>query len=163
VSALGDSAMAKVLAPSHVPVVLMHSRGALSTMQRAIHFDDVVREVFDELGQAAADAESQGIARGRLILDPGLGFGKTVEQNLALVRELPALGALGLPLLVGASRKSFIGHVAGTAPTERLPGSLAAAAWAALGGAAILRVHDVAETVQFLRVFAALGSAGGQR
>jgi len=163
VSALGDPAMAEVLARSTVPVVLMHSRGALSTMQRAIHFDDVVREVFDELAHAATTAEAQGIARDRLILDPGLGFGKTVEQNLTLVRQLPALAALGLPLLVGASRKSFIGHVAGTAPTERLPGSLAAAAWAALGGAAILRVHDVAATVQFLRVFAALRQAGGGR
>jgi dihydropteroate synthase len=160
VSALGDPDMAGVLAAADVPVVLMHSRGSLATMQRDIRFTDVVTEVRQELAAAAAAAERGGIARQRLILDPGLGFGKTVEQNLRLVRELPALAALGRPLLVGASRKSFIGHVAGTAPTERLPGSLAAAAWSALGGAAVVRVHDVAATVQFLRVFAALGAAG---
>jgi dihydropteroate synthase len=161
VSALADPAMAPLLADRRdVPVVLMHSRGDIATMQRGIHFENVVREVRDELAAAAARAETAGIPRDRLVLDPGLGFGKTVEQNLRLVRELPALATLGYPLLVGASRKSFIGHVAGTTTDQRLPGSLAAAAWAALGGAAILRVHDVRETVQFLRVFAALRHAG---
>lgn len=160
VSALGDPAMTPLLANSGVPVILMHSRGTISSMQRDIHFADVVREVDSELAAAAARAEAGGIERRRLILDPGVGFGKTAEQNLRLVRELPALARQGRPLLLGASRKSFIGQVTGAPPQERLPGSLAAAAWAALAGISLLRVHDVAETVQFLRVFAAIAAAG---
>ena len=173
VSALGDPEMGAVVAAAGCPVVLMHSRGELATMQREIRFRDVVAEVRAELAEAVARAEAAGIARGQLLIDPGLGFGKTVEQNLALLAGLPeltgvaAIGpALGLPVLVGASRKSFLGAVAGppgepAPPERRLPGSLAAAARAAAGGAAVLRVHDVAETASFLRAWTAIGEARG--
>jgi len=160
VSALGDPQMPAVLAGAGCPVVLMHSRGEISSMQRGIRFTDVVGEVCQELEQAAARAEAAGIARRRLIVDPGIGFGKTAEQNLALLGALPTLGALGLPVLVGASRKSFLAATTGDPPSRRLPGSLAAAARAAEGGAAILRVHDVAETVSFLTTWQAIARAG---
>lgn len=159
VSALADPEMGAVVAGGGCPVVLMHSRGEIATMQRGIRFRDVVGEVREELAAAVARAEGAGIARGRIVVDPGLGFGKTAEQNLALLAGLPSLAALGLPVLVGASRKSFLGAVTGEPPDRRLPGSLAAAARAAAGGAALLRVHDVAETVGFLRVWTAIGEA----
>lgn len=157
VSALGDPAMAPLVAEAGCPVVLMHSRGDLSTMQRAIHFDDLLAEVRAELGTAVDRAQTAGIARERILVDPGLGFGKTAEQNLALLGGLPELGALGLPILVGASRKSFLGKVTDSPPERRLSGSLAAAARAAEGGAAVLRVHDVLETVELLAVWRAIG------
>ncbi len=157
VSALGDPVMASLVAEAGCPVVLMHSRGDLSTMQRAIHFDDLLGEIRAELGAAIDRAESSGIARERILVDPGIGFGKTAEQNLALLGALPDLGALGRPLLVGASRKSFLGKVTGSPPEHRLPGSLAAAARAAAGGAAVLRVHDVLETAELLAVWRAIG------
>jgi dihydropteroate synthase len=193
VSALGDPEMGAAVAAAGCPVVLMHSRGELATMQREIRFRDVVAEVRAELAEAVARAEAAGIARGQVLIDPGFGFGKTVEQNLALLAGLPELtgvamfgarpaepGAdsetagpdaaigpgLGLPVLVGVSRKSFLGALAGrpgepAPPDRRLPGSLAAAARAAAGGAAVLRVHDVAETASFLRAWTAIGEARG--
>ena len=191
VSALGDPEMGAVVAAAGCSVVLMHSRGELATMQREIRFRDVVAEVRSELAEAAARAEAAGIDHGQIVIDPGLGFGKTAEQNLALLAELPALtgfaapgvGAapgspaiepagsparpgLGLPVVVGASRKSFLAALSGrpgepAPPDRRLPGSLAAAARAAAGGAAVLRVHDVAETAAFLRAWTAIGEARG--
>jgi dihydropteroate synthase len=156
VSALGDPGMAEVVAEAGCPVVLMHSRGEISTMQREIRFGDLLAEVKGELAAAVARAEAAGIARDRIVIDPGIGFGKTAEQNLALVGSLPHLAELGLPILLGASRKSFLGAVDGAPPGERLPGSLAAAARGADGGAAIVRVHDVAETAAFLAVLGAI-------
>jgi dihydropteroate synthase len=160
VSALGDPEMGGVVAAAGLPLVLMHSRGALATMQRDIRFRDVVAEVAAELAQALARAAAAGVDPERVILDPGIGFGKTTEQNLLLLRHLDRLAALGRPVLVGASRKSFIGHVTGAAPGERLPGSLAAAAWAAAAGAAVVRAHDVAATIQLLRVWRAIAAGG---
>ncbi|MDX1645430.1 MAG: dihydropteroate synthase, partial [Thermoanaerobaculia bacterium] len=125
VSALGDPEMAEVVASADVPVVLMHSRGELAAMQRDIAFDDVVREVEQELGQRFEMAVSAGIDRHQVVLDPGIGFGKTVEQNLTLLKEIRALVALGPPVLVGASRKSFLGEVSGNPPEERVVESLA--------------------------------------
>jgi dihydropteroate synthase len=168
VSALADPEMGAVVAAAGCPVVLMHSRGELATMQRGIRFRDVVAEVRSELAEAVARAEAAGIARGQIVIDPGIGFGKTAEQNLALLAGLAELtgttgsaasAPLGLPVLVGASRKSFLGAVTGEPPAGRLAGSLAAAARSAAGGAAILRVHDVAETASFLRVWTAIGEA----
>jgi dihydropteroate synthase len=171
VSALGDPEMGRLLATrDDVPVVLMHSRGDLATMQRGIHFDDVVAEVAEELDGALEAAVAAGIAADRTIVDPGIGFGKTVAHNVALLARLDALARLGRPLLVGASRKSFIGQLSGEPrsgrpeaggqpPQERPAGSLAAAAWACRGGAQILRVHDVAQTVQFLQVWTAIEAA----
>jgi dihydropteroate synthase len=160
ISALTDPAMGAVLAEAACPVVLMHSRGQLATMQREIRYHDVVGEVRADLARVLAKAADAGIARQRTIIDPGLGFGKTYEQNLLLVRHLGALAELGRPILFGASRKSFLGHLTGSPPRERLAGSLAAAAWAAAHGAAIVRVHDVAATVQCLRVWCGIAAAG---
>jgi dihydropteroate synthase len=162
VSALADPGLGRAVAAAGCPLVLMHSRGDLGTMQRDIRFTDLLGEVRGELAEAMARAAAWGVDEQQLLLDPGIGFGKTAEQNLALLGRLHELAPLGRPLLVGASRKSFIGRVleaAGRqapAPQERLPGSLAAVAWAAARSCAIVRVHDVAETVQFLAVWRAI-------
>jgi dihydropteroate synthase len=160
VSALGDPAMAEVVATAGCPIVLMHSRGELGSMQRGIAFSDVVAEVRAELAAHCDRAVARGIPREQLLVDPGLGFGKTGEHNLRLLRATAELTALGLPVVVGASRKSFLGEIAAAAIDARLPGSLAAAGWAAQGGAALLRVHDVAATRQFLAVWRAVAASG---
>ena len=162
VGGLGDRELLAAVARAGCPVVIMHSRGEIGSMQREIRFDDVVREVRAELAERGAAALAAGIAEEQLIYDPGLGFGKTTAQNLRLLAELDVLAELGRPLLVGASRKSFIAATASSLtapgkptkkppppPDRRLGGSLAAVD-AARHGAAIVRVHDVAETVQFL-------------
>lgn len=156
ISALADQEMVQVVANADCPIVLMHSRGRLSSMQTNIAFEHVVDEVAAELAALTDRAEALGIDRRRILIDPGIGFGKTADQNLQLLRHLDRFRNVGRPLLVGASRKSFIGDVVGAAPEQRLPGSLAAAAWAARHGVAIIRVHDVAETVQFLEVWRAI-------
>jgi dihydropteroate synthase len=160
VSALGDPELAAAVAAAGCPVVLMHSRGETADMHRHARYADVVAEVRDELAAALARAEAAGIDRRQTVLDPGIGFAKTGAHNLALLRRLDDLRVLGRPLLVGASRKSFIGELTGAPPGDRLAGSLAAVAWAARGGAALLRVHDVAATVQFLAVHAAIEASG---
>jgi dihydropteroate synthase len=170
VSALADPDLARAVAGAGCPVVLMHSRGELATMQRDVRFDDLLGEVRAELGRAVERAVAAGIAADQIVLDPGIGFGKTWRQNLALLRHLPELATLGRPLLVGASRKSFLARAVEEArpetpappPAGRLPGSLAAVAWAAALGAALVRVHDVAETVQFLAVWRAIAGEADQ-
>jgi len=152
VSGLADPGMAEVAAAADAPVILMHSRGELATMQRGIAFRDVVSEVRNELAALRDRAVAGGIARERILLDPGIGFGKTAEQNLELIAATSELTDLDAPIVVGASRKSFIAALSAAAPSDRLAGSLAAAAAAAAGGAAMLRVHDVAATRQFLTV-----------
>ena len=159
ISALADPELAAAVAAAGCPVVLMHSRGELASMQRGIRFDDVVDEVRAELGAALGRAAAAGIDRAQVLLDPGIGFGKTYRQNLLLLRRLDALGALGRPLVVGASRKAFIGDLTGEPPAGRLAGSLAAAAWAAAGGAAVVRVHDAGESARFLEVWTAVRDA----
>jgi dihydropteroate synthase len=158
VSALGDPALGDAVAAAGCPLVLMHSRGELGTMQRGISFHDLLGEVRAELELALRRAVAAGIDQEQLILDPGLGFGKTAEQNLALLRHLPRLAAIGRPLLVGASRKSFLAAFADR-EGGRLAASLAALAWAAAGGAAIVRVHDVPESVRFLSAWRAMAEA----
>ena len=158
VSALADPRLARAVAEAGCPVVLMHSRGELSSMQRGIHFEDLLGEVRSELAEALGRARSAGIDESQAVLDPGIGFGKTWEQNVALIARLDELAVLGQPLLLGASRKSFIARVHKGDPSERLGGSLAAVAWTARS-AAIVRVHDVAETVQLLRMWDALEEA----
>ena len=152
VSALSaDPTMADVVARTGVGLVLMHMRGKPRTMQAAGGpvYEDVVGEVVDYLRRRIDFAVSRGIPRQRIIVDPGIGFGKTVEHNLQLLRRLAEFSALGAPVLVGASRKSFIGQVTGVpTPADRLAGSLACAAAAVLAGAAIIRVHDVRESRQ---------------
>ncbi|HZZ90128.1 MAG TPA: dihydropteroate synthase [Caulobacteraceae bacterium] len=139
-------------------VVLMHMQGEPRTMQAAPRYDDVVAEVAAFLLERAEAAMAAGVARDRIWLDPGIGFGKRAEHSLALIRGLPAIVALGFPVLFGASRKSSIARIAGdqSTETERLGGSIAAALAAARAGAAMIRVHDVAETRQALAVEAAI-------
>ncbi len=163
VGGLSDPELVAAVAEAGCPVVAMHSRGELANMQQSIHFDDVTAEVRTELREALATAVAGGIREDQIILDPGIGFGKSACHNLQLLGEIDRLQTLRRPLLVGASRKSFIARVRQAPPAERLGGSLAAAAWAMSHGAAILRVHDVAETIQFLAVWNAIDSAVTRR
>jgi len=163
VSALGyDPAMADTLAALGVPVCLMHAQGTPQTMQADPRYDDVLAEVFDHLAQKMESAERAGIARSRLIVDPGIGFGKTAAHNLTLLQGLARFHALGAPVLLGASRKRFIGTLSGVeVADQRLAGSLAVALHAAAQGAQVIRVHDVAETVQALALWRALTTETG--
>ena len=148
-----DPAMAGLVAREDVPVVLMHMQGRPRTMQLAPRYDDVVREVTAFLRERVAHAVSSGIALDRIVVDPGVGFGKDLDHNLALLRHLRELAALGRPVLVGLSRKSFLGRLEEPpGPAGRLEGSLAAATAAVLAGAHMVRVHDVPETCRAVRV-----------
>ena len=140
-------------------VCLMHMKGEPATMQREPHYDDVVREVKAFLQERVAAAAAAGIARERLVIDPGFGFGKTAAHNLTLLKRLAEFGDLGVPLLVGLSRKSTIGKLTGRPAGERLAGSLAMALVALQGGATILRVHDVKETRDLIAVWEAVRAA----
>jgi dihydropteroate synthase len=157
VSALrDDSEMVGLISETGCPVVLMHKLGEPRTMQVAPRYDDVVREVREFLAERAAFAQSHGIRRENIILDPGIGFGKTLEHNLVLLHHLSILVAAGYPILVGASRKSFIGQLTGLPVEDRLEGSLAAAVLAVQAGVHIVRVHDVAPTKRALAVASAI-------
>jgi dihydropteroate synthase len=157
VSALrADPAMASVVARNGAAVILMHMRGTPRTMQQRPRYRDVVGEVADFLAGRAAQAQAAGIERARILIDPGIGFGKTPQHNLQLMAGLRRFVALGLPVVVGASRKSFIGRTLDAEVGERLAGSLACAAWAQWAGAQVVRVHDVRETVQLVRMLEAI-------
>ncbi|RMG16785.1 MAG: dihydropteroate synthase [Deltaproteobacteria bacterium] len=151
-----DPEMAQTVADAGVPVVLMHMRGTPATMQAKASYRDLLEEVMDGLLRAMARARDAGIDEAQIVVDPGIGFAKRAPHTLALLRDLESLATLGRPILVGASRKSFIGAVCGAEVGERLPGSLAAAVLAAEHGAHFLRVHDVKETRQALAVFDAV-------
>lgn len=148
-----DEAMADVVARCDIPYVAMHMRGDCSTMQSLTDYKGgVVADVKEYLLRRCEELQQRGIKRQNLIIDPGFGFAKSVEQNFELFRGMDSLRELGYPILVGVSRKSMIYKSLGITPEESLPGSLALA-WEALrGGNAILRVHDVAQTVQVLRL-----------
>jgi dihydropteroate synthase len=154
----GDPALASVCAEHNAYVCLMHMQGEPRTMQRDPHYDDVVSEVAGFLEERLTFAVSQGIAEERICVDPGIGFGKTVAHNVELLRGLDAIVALGRPVLVGISRKSTLGRIAGdpNATTGPLAASLAAAVAAYERGASIVRVHDVKEHVDALAVAAVL-------
>jgi dihydropteroate synthase len=156
VNALRAEGAVAVAAEAGVPVCLMHMQGEPRTMQRSPHYDDVVTEVRDFLLERARVCEVAGIPREAILFDPGFGFGKTLEHNLELLRRLPVLCATGYPVLAGISRKSMIGALTGREVDDRLAGSLAMALLALEGGARILRVHDVAETRDVLRVWTAV-------
>ena len=161
VRALGREGALEAAAATGLPVCLMHMRGEPDTMQRAPHYADVVAEV--EQLPAGPDRGLRGgryIARQRLVVDPGFGFGKTLEHNLQLLDGLPRLAGLGLPLLVGLSRKSMIQQLVGRPVAERLPASLALAVLAAERGAAIIRTHDVAATADAVAMWTALKTVG---
>ena len=146
-------------ADSGLPVCLMHMRGEPTSMQQNLRYADVLVEVRDFLVERMAACATAGIAAERLLLDPGFGFAKTLEHNLRLFKHLDSLHELGRPLLVGVSRKSMIGQVLGHEVGERLYGSLALAALAITKGAHILRVHDVPETVDLVRMITAVEAA----
>jgi len=135
------------------PVILMHMQGSPETMQNNPHYDDATADVKDWLAKRIDAAEFAGVERSNITLDPGIGFGKRHEDNLALLNKLDSFHALGCPLLMGASRKSFIGKIDGSSIDDRLGGSIAAGLWAAALGASILRVHDVSEMAQALKVW----------
>lgn len=143
----------RVAADYYAPIVLMHLRGTPQTMQSLTDYDDVVMEVKTQLAQRVQAAITAGVKDDRIILDPGIGFAKTVEQNLALLRRLPELKTLGYPILLGPSRKSFIGHILQQPdPQKRVWGTAAACAYGLMQGADILRVHDGLEMVDVCRV-----------
>jgi dihydropteroate synthase len=159
VSAGADPAMLRLVAARSLAVVLMHRRGDPQTMQRDTAYLDVVAEVTAYLAERAAVARAAGVPRALVFLDPGIGFGKGVDGNLRLLASLEDLASLGYPVVIGASRKSFIGALTGAPVGDRLAGSLAAAVAAAGLRRAVVRVHDVAATVQFLTVRTAVAGA----
>lgn len=158
VSALGfDAGMAAEVALSGAAVILMHAQGDPATMQADPQYDDVLLDVFDFLAARVALAESSGIPRDRIAVDPGIGFGKTLQHNLTLLNRLSLFHDLGLPVLLGASRKRFIGTIGAEAEAaRRMPGSLAVALAGVAQGMQMIRVHDVAETRQALSLWQAV-------
>jgi dihydropteroate synthase len=152
-----DPRAAEVVSASGVPIVLMHHQGDPQTMQDDPRYGDVLVEVYEWLAERIAAAEAAGIARDKILVDPGFGFGKSVAHNLELMNGLALFHSLGCPLVVGASRKRTIGALSNEAPADqRLGGSIAFALKAAEQGVQIVRVHDVPETVQALRIWRGL-------
>ena len=152
-----DDAMARVVAEFRAGYVVMHMKGTPATMQQSPAYADVVREVDDFFAEQLARLEQSGVRREQVVLDPGIGFGKTLEHNLQLLGALPHFTRHERPVLLGVSRKSFLGKITGTERAlERLPGALACAALAVRDGVQLLRVHDVRETVQAARVAEAI-------
>ena len=159
VCSLTESGALAAVADSQVGLCLMHMQGRPRTMQANPQYGDVVAEVAAYIGQRVAEAEAAGIARERILIDPGFGFGKGLGHNLALLRALPRLAEIA-PVLAGLSRKSMLGVITGRPVEERLAASLSAALAAVARGAAVVRVHDVKETVDALKVWAAIEEDG---
>jgi len=157
ITALSDERMGELAAERGVPVVLMHIQGTPATMQAEPSYDDVVGEVLEYLVGRAKRAEELGIAKERIFIDPGIGFGKTVEHNLSLLRNIEKFVASGYRVLVGTSRKSFIGKITGKEkPADRIFGTAATVALCVAAGVSIVRVHDVEEMVDVVRVVEAM-------
>ncbi len=163
VSALrADPEMVEVVAELGAPVCLMHMLGAPKTMQQDPHYDDVVDDVLQFLEERMAFALARGVAEDQLLVDPGIGFGKTVEHNLTLLRHLDRFVALGRPVVLGTSRKRFLGAILGSEPGERVIGTVATTVVGLLAGAHVFRVHDVKPNFEALRVaLAVLEGASG--
>lgn len=158
ITGLEDPEMAETVAARGSGVVIMHMRGRPKTMQEDLHYDDLLGEVRDFLEERAARARAAGVEE--IVVDPGIGFGKSAEQNFELIQRLGEIASLGLPVMVGPSRKSFLGSLPSRLPPEaRLEGTLAAVAASVLNGASIVRVHDVAETKRVVEVVDAIRSA----
>jgi dihydropteroate synthase len=159
-----DPEMASLVAVERVPIVLMHMQGTPRTMQAEPHYRDVLEEVKEFLSERVQYAIDRGAAPENIVIDPGIGFGKTLEHNLTLMRGLSSLRSLGPPILVGASRKAFIGKILGLGPDERLEGSLAATVAAVLAGANMVRVHDVKQAWRAVRIADAIrfGATGSE-
>lgn len=153
VSGLSDPQSVEVAAATGVPVILMHCRGTPETMRELVDYDDVVSEVAGELAGRVRIASEGGVSPSRILLDPGIGFAKTAEQSFTLIRRLPELARLGHPLVLGPSRKSFLGAIADREPKDRLHMTLGAVAACVAQGAHIVRVHDVRPAVDAIRAF----------
>ncbi|HAJ94988.1 MAG TPA: dihydropteroate synthase [Actinobacteria bacterium] len=147
-----DRNMASAVSKSGAAIVLMHMKGSPEYMQDDPRYSDVVDEVYEYLDMRVSYAVESGISADKIIIDPGIGFGKTLEHNLAILNKIREFGSIGFPVLVGASRKSFIGKILDLPAEERLEGSIAAAVWAGVNGASILRVHDVAATARAVKI-----------
>jgi len=156
VNAFRAEGAVEAVAGSQAGVIVMHMQGTPRTMQQAPHYENVVAEVGAFLRERAQALEAAGVAAERIVLDPGFGFGKTLEHNRALFRGLPQLASLGYPVMAGVSRKKMSGHHTGRAAGERTAGSVAAALLAVQNGARLVRVHDVRETVDAINVWLAL-------
>lgn len=154
-----DPALATVAAQAHVPMVLMHIRGTPETMQKDVHYNSLFSEILTYLKDAIERAESAGVDPDQIIIDPGIGFGKTFNQNLLLIKHLHEFRILGKPILLGTSRKSFIGKILGTDPDQRLEGTLASIAVGVLNGAHIIRAHDVLQAKRAIAVADAIRTA----
>jgi len=154
-----DPALAQVAAAAQASLVLMHMRGTPETMQQLDPSPDILAEIERDLAAAAGHAAAAGIKAGRILLDPGIGFGKTLEQNLEIVNNLGRLSKMGYPLMVGPSRKGFIGKLTGQPESERQFGTAAAVAAAVLKGAHLVRVHDVKQIVDVVRVADAIANS----
>jgi dihydropteroate synthase len=162
VRALRDDGAMQAAAEGAAAVCLMHMQGEPRTMQAHPHYENVVMDVRSFLAMRVAACEAAGISRDRIVVDPGIGFGKRLEHNLELLAALPELAALGLPIMVGVSRKSMFAALLGRPVEQRMAGGLAVATAAMLAGARVVRVHDVAETVDAVKVVTALKRAGYQ-
>jgi len=160
INALRSPGAIEAVAASNAGVCLMHMQGEPRTMQHEPRYDDVVGEVKAFLAQRVATVEAQGVARERIVIDPGFGFGKTVEHNFELLRHLERFAEIGIPVMAGWSRKSTLGVITGRPADERLAASVAAALLAVQRGARIVRVHDVAATRDALAVLAAMNGGG---
>lgn len=156
----GDPAMPRLVAESGAAVILMHMRGTPLSMQDHPHYADVIREVAAELGASRRSARDAGVKDDRIVLDPGIGFAKSADDNLEILARLPDLAVFGRPLLVGVSRKSFLGTVTGLPVDQRLEAGLGAGAVSIVKGASLLRVHDVEPTVRMVRIVDAIRRAG---
>ena len=160
ITALSDERMGELAAEREVPVILMHMRGTPATMQNEPHYDDVVAEVVTFLRDRARRAEAFGVPPQRIFIDPGIGFGKTLEHNLLLLRHVDRFVATGYRVLVGASRKSFIGKITGRdLPADSVFGTAATVALCAAAGASVVRVHDVQQMLDVIKVTQAIGAA----
>ncbi len=160
ISALeGDTRSLDVAAEAQVPVILMHKQGSPETMQKSPNYNNVVEEIFEYLQQRINNCETHCIENTMVVADPGIGFGKTLEDNLLILRNIRRFQDLGVPMMVGVSRKSFVGKLSkNEPPNERIPGSLSAALWCLSQGVQIYRVHDVAQTRQAFKIFQEISS-----
>jgi dihydropteroate synthase len=155
-----DPELAQVAAKEDVPLILMHIRGNPETMQKDVHYDSLFSEILQYLKESIRRAESAGLDPEQIIIDPGIGFGKTVEGNLLILKNLQEFRVLGKPLLLGTSRKSFIGKILNTEVTERLEGTLSSVAIGVLNGAHMIRSHDVLQAKRAITVADAIRLAG---
>ena len=153
-----DKNMAGIVADKGASVTLMHMQGKPESMQKNPQYDNVIDEIYEYLDGKASAAIDAGISPDKIVLDPGLGFGKTLDHNLSILNKISEFSSMGYPIMIGASRKAFIGAVLDLPVEDRLEGSLAAAVWSVINGANILRVHDVAETVRSVKIARAIMS-----